>query len=162
MSTSLATNDECPHCHNGTVEVTNSEVCCRGECGAIWQQHGPSLFRLLRAKVRAVQAKYDLTDAMPVLYAVMRDAGFHITRPWSQLGDWYRLRLDHGHNVRTDAFGPRNQLEWTPTYQQWFRQAVEAVDVDTVGLRLREAAYWDEFDATGELPLGARQLIARE
>lgn len=28
--------DECPFCQNGTVEIVDDEVRCRGECGAVW------------------------------------------------------------------------------------------------------------------------------
>jgi len=30
--------DECPACQNGTVEVVDGEVRCRGECGSIWKR----------------------------------------------------------------------------------------------------------------------------
>lgn len=29
--------DECPSCQNGTVEIVDDEVRCRGECGAVWK-----------------------------------------------------------------------------------------------------------------------------
>ena len=28
-------DDECPFCHNGTVEIVGDEVRCRGECGFV-------------------------------------------------------------------------------------------------------------------------------
>lgn len=27
---------ECPNCHCGTIEETNDEFVCRGECGEVW------------------------------------------------------------------------------------------------------------------------------
>lgn len=36
----VVADDECPNCMNGTVEVVDGEVRCRGECGATWKQGG--------------------------------------------------------------------------------------------------------------------------
>jgi hypothetical protein len=30
--------DECPACHNGTIERAEGEFRCRGECGRIWKE----------------------------------------------------------------------------------------------------------------------------
>jgi hypothetical protein len=30
--------DECPNCHNGTIEETDEEFRCRGECGSVFRK----------------------------------------------------------------------------------------------------------------------------
>jgi hypothetical protein len=30
--------EECPSCKNGTIEVLEDEICCRGECGSTWSR----------------------------------------------------------------------------------------------------------------------------
>jgi hypothetical protein len=32
----MEAGDECPNCHCGTLEETDEEFVCRGECGEIW------------------------------------------------------------------------------------------------------------------------------
>tara|TARA_Y100000034_G_scaffold134524_1_gene203194 strand:+ start:2032 stop:2499 length:468 start_codon:yes stop_codon:yes gene_type:complete len=35
-SDGMEAGDECPNCHCGTLEETDEEFVCRGECGAVW------------------------------------------------------------------------------------------------------------------------------
>ena len=34
---SIEDGDECPYCGNGTVEIVEDEIRCRGECGSVWE-----------------------------------------------------------------------------------------------------------------------------
>jgi hypothetical protein len=35
----VAEDDECPNCRCGTLEETDTEITCRGECGTTWCKH---------------------------------------------------------------------------------------------------------------------------
>jgi len=32
----MEAGDECPNCHCGTLEETDEEFVCQGECGEVW------------------------------------------------------------------------------------------------------------------------------
>ncbi len=32
----MEAGNECPNCHCGTLEETDEEFVCRGECGEVW------------------------------------------------------------------------------------------------------------------------------
>lgn len=34
----MEAGDECPNCHCGTLEETDEEFVCRGECGEVWEK----------------------------------------------------------------------------------------------------------------------------
>jgi len=34
----MEAGDECPNCHCGTLEETDEEFVCRGECGEVWSK----------------------------------------------------------------------------------------------------------------------------
>ena len=36
IKTVMEAGDECPNCHCGTLEETDEEFVCRGECGEVW------------------------------------------------------------------------------------------------------------------------------
>ena len=39
----LEQGDECPNCHCGTIEETDEEFVCQGECGEIWAKERVSV-----------------------------------------------------------------------------------------------------------------------